>query len=165
MKAFCTGFPGWMWISVMPRAVAQSVSSCDVSSGPLSRRIASGRPGVTVEAQPVVALPEAPPWSLFHDRHQRLDYLGVAHGRIRRRRVPGRPRQPDDATRSSDRELVLRRQHLDDMTTRGRRHSVRLSTSLMAAFSSARSAYIRFSLAFSASSSFMRFTSAIVAPA
>ena len=46
-------------------------------------------------------------------------------------------------------------QHLDDLTTRGRRYSFRLRISLMVAFSSASSAFIRFTFTFSASSSFM----------
>ena len=60
---------------------------------------------------------------------------------------------------------MLRRQHLDGIATRGRRYSVRLSRSLMAAFSRASSAYIRFSFAFSVSSSFRRLSSATFVPA
>src|SRR5688572_19716993 len=55
-------------------------------------------------------------------------------------------------------------QDLRDLSLRKRPYSFRLSTSLMAAFSSARSAYIRFSFAFSVSSSRSRFTSDTVAP-
>src|SRR5215510_10211775 len=60
---------------------------------------------------------------------------------------------------------MLVHQHRQDFAFRGRRHRFRLRTSLMAAFSSASSAYIRFSLAFSASSSFNRLSSATEAPA
>src|SRR5688572_17675574 len=55
-------------------------------------------------------------------------------------------------------------QDLSDLSRRKRPYSFRLRTSLMAAFSSARSAYIRFSFAFSASSSRNRFTSDTEAP-
>src|SRR4051812_10600756 len=56
-------------------------------------------------------------------------------------------------------------QHLDHLSFRRRRYSFRARTSLIAAFSSARSAYIRFSVAFSASSSRNRFTSGTETPA
>src|SRR5688572_9113673 len=59
---------------------------------------------------------------------------------------------------------MLTHQHLSDLSLRERPYSFRFNTSLMAAFSSARSAYIRFSFAFSASSSRRRFTSETVAP-
>src|SRR5688572_32516636 len=55
-------------------------------------------------------------------------------------------------------------QDLRDLSLRKRRYSFRFRTSLMAAFSSARSAYIRFSFAFSTSSSCSRFTSDTDAP-
>ncbi len=45
-------------------------------------------------------------------------------------------------------ELLHRRQDLDRPETSVRRHGVRLSTSLMAALSTARPAYIRFGFAF-----------------
>ena len=60
---------------------------------------------------------------------------------------------------------MLAHQPLDDLPLRERRYSFRWSTSLIAAFSKARSAYIRFSFAFSASSSFSRFNSPTDAPA
>src|SRR5581483_10461419 len=59
---------------------------------------------------------------------------------------------------------MLPHQHLGDLSLRRRPYSFRFRTSLMAAFSSARSAYIRFSFAFSASSSRNRFTSDTDAP-
>src|SRR5581483_975484 len=59
---------------------------------------------------------------------------------------------------------MLPHQHLGDRSLRRRPYSFRFRTSLMAAFSSARSASIRFSLAFSASSSRSRFTSDTDAP-
>ena len=67
-----------------------------------------------------------------------------------RRRPPAggisrRPGQSDDAARATDPEPTRCRQHLDGLTTRGRRCSFRLRTSLMAAFSSVSSVYIRFS--------------------
>ena len=83
------------------------------------------------------------------------DMIDVARqlGRFTVQRIA---RQPDDAARATDREPMLRRQDVDHLTTRGGRYSFRPSTSLMAAFSSARSAYIRLSFAFSASSCFSR---------
>ena len=60
---------------------------------------------------------------------------------------------------------MRRGQHLNRLSFRGRRYHFRAKTSLMAAFSSARSAYIRFSFAFSPSSSRSRFTSDTEAPA
>lgn len=59
---------------------------------------------------------------------------------------------------------MLLDQELSDLSLRGRPYSFRFSTSLIAAFSRARSAYIRFSFVFSASSSRNRFTSETVAP-
>src|SRR5688500_7440105 len=59
---------------------------------------------------------------------------------------------------------MLPHQHLGDLSLRGRPYSFRFRTSLIAAFSSARSAYIRFNFAFSASSSRRRFTSDTEAP-
>jgi hypothetical protein len=64
-----------------------------------------------------------------------------------------RAREPHHATRPLHGEAMVRHQQLGHLSPRGRRHSFRLSTSLIAAFSRARSAYIRFNLAFSASSS------------
>ena len=57
---------------------------------------------------------------------------------------PCRPGQSDDAAGATDRAPMRCRQHLTGLTTRGRRYSFRHSTSVMAAFSSASSAYIRF---------------------
>src|SRR5687767_1776923 len=59
---------------------------------------------------------------------------------------------------------MLPHQHLGDLSLRGRPYSFRFRTSLMAAFSSVRSAYLRFNFAFSASSSRRRFTSDTEAP-
>src|SRR6478672_13534879 len=59
---------------------------------------------------------------------------------------------------------MLLHQQLSDLSLHERPYSFRFRTSLMAAFSSARSAYIRFSFAFSTSSSRSRFTSETDAP-
>src|SRR5437773_6035050 len=100
-------------------------------------------------AQPIEALPEAPPHVPGHHVIQRGHDVGVAQQAGAPRPVVRRPREP----------------HGQDLSFRGRRHRFRLKTSLIAAFSSARSAYIRFSLEFSASGSFNRLSSAIDAPA
>ena len=62
------------------------------------------------------------------------------------------------------RPLILH-QRLRHLPLRGRRYSFRANTSLIAAFSKARSAYIRLSFEFSASSSRMRFRSDTLTPA
>ena len=54
---------------------------------------------------------------------------------------------------------MLPHQDLSDLPLRERPYSFRFRTSLMAAFSGAKSMYIRFSFAFSASSLCSRFTS------
>ena len=73
-----------------------------------------------------------------------------------------RPRPPHHATGLLHCQLMLVDEHPDHLSLRRRPYSFRLSTSLMAAFSRARSAYIRFSLAFSASSSRSRVVRAAV---
>ena len=63
------------------------------------------------------------------------------------------PRQPHHATGSLYWQPMLLYQHLSQLSLRRRPYNFRCRTSLMAACSSARSAYIRLSLACSASSS------------
>ena len=85
---------------------------------------------------------------------------------IRRRPVVRRPRQPHRPGRPAAPTSGARSPASPSTCSlRGRRHSFRLRTSLIAAFSSASSAYIRLSFAFSASSSRSRFSSDTVAPA
>ena len=72
--------------------------------------------------------------------------------------------QSHDAAGSLDRQPVFSHDHLGSLALHGRRYSFRDRTSLIAAFSSARSAYILLSSAFSASSSRIRFSSFIVTP-
>ena len=117
-------------------------------------------PRRTFEAQPVVALPEAPAWISGHDAHQRRDDSRIPAARRHRRPIVRRPRQPHDVTGATNGKFVLVDAHLDCLSFRGRRYHFRAKTSLIAAFSSASSAYIRFSLAFSPSSSRSRCTSA-----
>src|SRR5690606_10205603 len=121
-------------------------------------------PCLTLRAQPVEALPEAPATVALDHSRQGVDDHGVSMRRIVWRPVVRRPRQPHHATGPLHGELVLLNQHGGDLALRGRPYSFRWSTSLMAAFSSAKSAYIRFSRAFSVSSSRSRFTSDTVAP-
>lgn len=122
-------------------------------------------PWMAIQAHPVVVRPEAPALMRRHQVLQDINHGRVPHRWIDQRVVMRRARQPDDAARATDREPMLSRQDFDHLTTRGGRYSFRPSTSLMAAFPSARSAYIRLSFAFSASRLFMRRRSATVAPA
>ena len=117
------------------------------------------------EPEAVVALPEAPAPMLRDDGQERGDHGRIALRRGDRRPIIRRPRQPHDLTCAANRQRVLSHQHVKRLSFRGRRYSFRARTSLMAAFSSARSAYIRFSRTFSPSSSRSRFTSATDAPA
>src|SRR5581483_593400 len=114
--------------------------------------------------QPMKELPEAPARLHRHKFGQRRDHRRVATTSRRWRLIVRRAREPHDAAGVRHRELMRLHQGVDHLPLRGRRYSFRWSTSLMAAFSSARSAYIRFNFVFSASSSRRRFTSATVAP-
>ena len=118
-----------------------------------------------LDPQPVIALPEAPAGPLLHHASERSDDPGVTHSTRLRDPVVRRPGESPDSSGSLDRELVFDDHPLDGLPHRGRRSSFRESTSLMAAFSSARSAYIRFNFAFSASSSFIRSSSLTETPA
>src|SRR5262249_47083194 len=129
------------------------------------RMQALGVPGAPVEPESVKTLPEAPAPMLPDDGQHRLHHRPIPRRRLCRPPIPCRPRQPDRPARVSNRELVLCDQEFAHLAPRGRRYSFRWRTSLMAAFSSASSAYIRLSLAFSPSSSLMRFSSATVVPA
>ena len=98
-------------------------------------------PAVTIQPHPVVALPEAPATVLSHEPLEHVDDRRVPHRGVHRWDVPGRSRQSGDAAGAADREPMLCRQDLDDLPTRGRRHSFRLRTPLMAAFSKAKSVH------------------------
>src|SRR5215470_16353993 len=113
----------------------------------------------------IETLPEPPATMASHDGVQRGDHVAIPPQPRPRRPVVRRPRQPHGLAGAPHRDPVLLHQHRQDFPFRGRRHRFRLRTSLIAAFSRARSAYIRLSLAFSASSSFSRFSSATEAPA
>lgn len=121
-------------------------------------------PSTAFGPHPIEELPEAPTWIPRYHVRQRRDHKGIPSTRGNRRPVKRRPREPHHTTGPLHRQLVLTDEHLGDLSLRERPYSFRLSTSLMAAFSRAKSAYIRFSLAFSASSSRRRFTSETVAP-
>src|SRR5690606_23301059 len=97
-------------------------------------------------------------------RVQCITHRGVAHRHRDSRPVVRRSRQSHHATRPLHRQPMLGDEHLGDLSLRERPYSFRWSTSLMAAFASAGSAYMRFSFAFSASRSRNRFTSDTVAP-
>src|SRR5262252_3095159 len=122
-------------------------------------------PAMPRAPEAIEALPEPPATVTGHDVVQRGDHIGVPSQPGARRPVIRRPRQPHHLAGAPNRHAVLLHQHRQDFAFRGRRHGFRLKTSLIAAFSSASSAYIRFSLAFSASSSFNLLSSATDAPA
>src|SRR6185437_16606192 len=121
-------------------------------------------PGIAQVVEPVEELPKSPAPVRLHLGDEGVDHRAVPLQAIGRRPVPSRPRQSHHPAGPHHRQLV-RAHHLGDrLPLRGRRHDFRLSTSLIAAFSSASSAYIRFSLAFSSSSSRSRRSSWTVAP-
>jgi hypothetical protein len=116
-------------------------------------------------AQAMKTLPK--PLSTMAPDHviQRRDDVAVPEQPRARRPVVRRAREPHRLAGAPHGDAVLVNEHAQDFSFRGRRHRFRLKTSLIAAFSSTRSAYIRFSFAFSASSSFSRFNSPTDAPA
>src|SRR5215470_3149005 len=122
-------------------------------------------PAIPRAPETIETLPEPPATMASHDGVQRGDHVAIPPQPRPRRPVVRRPRQPHGLAGAPHRDPVLLHQHRQDFPFRGRRHRFRLRTSLIAAFSSARSAYIRLSLAFSASSSFSRFNSPTDAPA
>lgn len=97
------------------------------------------------------------PGIALHQGFQRFDRRRIAFQRGTGKLVVCRPRQSRDATGPLHRQRVL--QSRRDFPFRGRRHGFRWRMSLIAALSSASSVYIRFSLAFSASSSRRRLRS------
>src|ERR1700722_1456103 len=115
-------------------------------------------------AQPRKELPKAPARLGFHQSQQCIDHGPVAFPARDRPPIPRRPRKPNQATSSIDRDLVVLHHNLRNLAFRRRLYSFRFSTSLIAAFSSASSAYILFNLAFSASRSFIRLSSLTVTP-
>src|SRR5438034_1030092 len=122
-------------------------------------------PPTPFDPHAVVALPEAPARTLRDHAIEHMDHGGVALSARLGDSIERRPRQSHDATGSLDRQAVFGHDHLCGLALHGRRHSFRESTSLIAAFSSASSAYMRLSFAFSASSSFIRFSSLTDTPA
>src|SRR5690606_22352127 len=114
------------------------------------------RPG---PAQEFATLPEAPAGVVFAQPGQRADQLGIAHRPVQRRPVPRRPRQPHALTGPAQGPCV----HLDQVphgfALLLRPYSFFAIRSFIAALSSAISAYMRLSLAFSTSSSLTRLRS------
>src|SRR5581483_3797019 len=121
-------------------------------------------PRPAVQAQPIKALPKSPAAVLLHDRIEGLDDLGISHHDVLRLSVVRRPRQAYCGTGLFDRHAVLLNHEPRRLPLRRRRHHFLDSTSLIAVFSRASSAYKRLSLAFSASSSRMRVSSDTVTP-
>ena len=122
-------------------------------------------PWLAIGAQPIKALPEAPAGSLGDDLVQ-----GVYHRRILGQAVhcwfvKRRPRQLHSLAGFRVRQTMFTDHDLYHRALRSRRHNFRDSTSLIAVFSRASSAYILLSLAFSASSSLTRLSSLADMPA
>src|SRR5712691_2336115 len=116
-------------------------------------------------AQAIEALPKAPARMPGNHLVQRADDDEIPPQPGTRRSVIRRPRESHRLAGAPHRHPVIPHQHGHDLAFRGRRHRFRLRTSLIAAFSRASSAYIRFSFVFSVSSSFSRFSSSTDAPA
>ena len=114
---------------------------------------------------PVDALPEPHARPSFDHGIQSGDHRGILLDDGNGRPVVRCSRQVDDPAGPLHRHPVLAHQDRRGLPARERRYNFRLSRSLIAAFSRARSLYIRFSFAFSDSSSFRRFRSGTVAPA
>src|SRR4029453_15248213 len=122
-------------------------------------------PAVPQCPQPVVAFPEAPAHVFGQHGIERRDQLAIAHPALHPRPVVPPPRPPGSLPSAHAREPMFLDHDPDRLALGRRRQSFRLRTSLIAVFSSAKSAYIRLSLAFSASNSRSRLSSAIPAPA
>ena len=120
-------------------------------------------PAVAQGAQPVKALPESPAAMAAEHTIERLDDWSVPDGRLF---CPGpvqsRPRYPRDPAGPALGQVMLIDHHLNGIELGSWLYHFRDSTSLMAAFSSARSAYMRLRRAFSASSSLTLFSSETV---
>jgi len=102
---------------------------------------------------------------LDHDRLQRSNNPCVLDRAVDTRLVVPRPRQPGCSASTRDRQTVLLDHDPARFAPGRRRQRFRLRTPLIAVFSSARSAHIRLSFAFSASSSRRRYSSGTPAPA
>src|SRR4029077_11387301 len=122
-------------------------------------------PTVPQRPQPVVALPESREQAVSQHGIERRDQLAIAHPALHPRPVVRRPRQPGYLASANDRQSMFLDHDADRPALGRRRQSFRLRTSLIAVFSNAKSAYIRLSLAFSASNSRSTLSSAIPAPA
>ena len=97
-------------------------------------------------AEPVVELPEAPSRIPRDRSNQGRDHGGLPSTRRCRRLVVPRPRAPHHATGALHRQLMVGDEQGGHRSLRGRPDSFRCRTSLIAAFSRARSAYIRYQL-------------------
>src|SRR5690606_15868255 len=106
--------------------------------------------------QNLAALPEAARRTTFDLLGQCRDDLGVAHGPMLGRLVPRGPRQPDALTGPAQRPRMYLDQVPHCLALLLRPYSFFAIRSFIAALPSASSAYIRLSLAFSASRSLTR---------
>src|SRR5690606_5074080 len=107
-------------------------------------------------AQAFPAFPEASVRALLNQLCQLRDDLGITHRPVQRRAVPGCHREPDAGTGPPHRPRVYLDEVPHGLPLLRRPYSFFAMRSFMAALSRASSAYMRFSLEFSASSSLTR---------
>ena len=109
---------------------------------------ALGIPRPPEEAESIRQQIAAPPRAFGGEQGlHRVDHRPIPLGLAPCRSVIRRPRQSHYPARPHHRQAVFGDQQRDDLPLRGRRYSFRLSTSLIAAYSIASSAYIRLSFA------------------
>jgi hypothetical protein len=122
-------------------------------------------PFMSISPESMKALPKAPAAALAHHLVERSNHWRILGRPVHRGFVQRRPREPHALTSFATRDMVLRHLALHCTTLDCRRYNFRDNTSLMAAFSKARSAYIRSRRLFSASSSLTRLSSLADMPA
>src|SRR5712691_12603810 len=121
-------------------------------------------PPVTSVMQSIEALPEAPAPVSFDHPIERIDHRRITLRPVDSLPVIRRPRELCCSAGPGNRQTMLLDHDPRCLPAFRRRYSFRFSTALIASFSSARSAYIFFSRAFSASSSRRRFNSETLKP-
>src|SRR5690606_30708461 len=109
--------------------------------------------------QRLAALVEAPAGRRLDQAGQRRDELGVTHRPVQRRRIPGRAGQPHAIARPAQGAGMNLDEEPHRLALLHRPYSFSAIRSFIAALSSASSAYIRLSLAFSDSKSLTRLRS------
>ncbi len=122
-------------------------------------------PAMPIATQPMKAFPKAPAAALADNLVEHSNHWRILGRPIHRGFLQRRPREPHDLASLTAGESVLRDHGFHRRTLGCRRHNFRDRTSLIAAFSRARSAYIRLRRLFSASSSLTRLSSLADMPA